>query len=249
MKTTVITKINMNNRNTSPLFFLKNDRLVAKLSNGPRLSATRANLKTANTMLKIIKYKIHNKNPPASNAKAPIFSEVNILEISIFIAPGTIKIIPTSESKPKSNSARNMFTRFFFPASLIADKLDFPDSVACIAIPIAPEVKYAWMKKTSRTIITTMIAISIICCPMSGSRMETTSSGLLAFSMFNKEEPKIPANPKLAKSTTSRIEIKKLRIKGMQILRFFVYVSKPLLMIFPISSTIFIYPYQFYSTS
>jgi len=96
------------------------------------------------------------------------------------------------------------------------------------------------MKKTNRKIIMTKIAISMICCIMDGSRMEITSSGVLTFSMFDKDEPKIPANPKLAKRTTSKIEIKKLRIKGMHILRFFVYVPKLLLIIFPISSTIFI---------
>jgi len=101
-------------------------------------------------------------------------------------------------------------------------------------------MKYAWRKKTTRKIIMVRIAISVICPEIRGNNMAPIASGLLAFSRFDKDEPKTYANTKTIIIRASEIDRIKLRTKGTQMFRFLIYVPKPLLIILPISSTIFI---------
>jgi hypothetical protein len=88
------------------------------------------------------------------------------------------------------------------------------------------------------TIIKKIARISTICCDIRGNKTRTSCSGLETLSSDDKDEPNIYKNPMTKRTAPSIIVIKKLSAKATLILKFFLYVSYPLLIIFPVSSTI-----------
>jgi hypothetical protein len=102
---------------------------------------------------------------------------------------------------------------------------------------MAPDVKKEAIRRRSKKPIITRAAISYICCPRIERIAKEIASGLLY--SLNEKEPKIDKKPMAIIMRTTSPESIILRIKGTHRLKFFVYVSMPLLIILPISSAIF----------
>ncbi|TAN43713.1 MAG: AAA family ATPase [Candidatus Methanoperedens sp.] len=158
---------------------------------------------------------------------------------SKFLMPGTIKTIPARATSKTRISARNRFTKFFLPASIIVESCDLLVSVACLAIPMAPDSKKEIISMIIRNVDIIRRAISGICFDAIEAMERKRASDPSAVLRSEMADPNISKNPIINIITTTMPDMIIRSTKGTHRFRFFIYVSIPLLMILFNSSAIF----------